>query len=157
MAMKFKSRRTIRCKRHSKKRKLTINCPRRSSSRKRRCRKKENRLIKKLICIHKCVPIKQACDNSTTQTYFCVSSNSFIKSPSGTITILNTSKSCTMQIMIQRSSKSSNDHDVADVGPNSSFTTIVSNAKSVKILCKGQSNHECTGSLELDIHYIALF
>lgn len=112
--------------------------------------------IKKLIFIHRCVPINQKCDDTTTQTYFCVSSDSNIKKPSGTISIINTSKSCTMQVTI---SKSSCDHEVIDIAPNSSFTAIVTNLKFIKILCKSQSNNDlyCTGSMELDIHYILMF
>jgi hypothetical protein len=146
MTMNCKRNRTRKCICicHSKKRQRTRKCPLHS--------RKRNRVIKKLICIRRCVPIKQKCDDITTQTYFCVSSNSTIKTPSGIITIINTSKSCTMQIKI----KSSNDYDVADVGPNSSFTEIVSNLKSVKILCKGQSDIDCTGSMELDLHYILM-
>src|SRR5438094_782703 len=64
------------------------------------CHSKE----KKLICIYRCVPINQKCDDTTTQTYFYVSSDSNIKNPSGTITIINTSKSCTMQVAITKSS-----------------------------------------------------
>ncbi|SNT42306.1 hypothetical protein SAMN05444672_12232 [Bacillus sp. OK838] len=123
----------------SKKKKRSRKCPR-----------------KKLICIHRCVPINQKCDDGTTHTYFCVSSDSNIKNPSGTITIINTSNSCTMQVTI---TKLSNDHEDIDVAPNSSFTAIVANLKSVKILCKGQSNNDiyCTGSMELDIHYTLKF
>ncbi|WP_407938592.1 S-Ena type endospore appendage [Niallia nealsonii] len=108
------------------------------------------------MCIHRCVPINQKCNDATTQTYFCVSVDSNIKNPSGTITIINTSKSCTMQVTI---TKSSIDHEDIDVAPNSSFTAIVANLKSVKILCKSQSNTDiyCTGSMELNIHYTLMF
>jgi hypothetical protein len=147
MEKKCKLKQTIECNCicHFKKRKPSRKCHRHSRKR---------RLIKQLICIHRCVPINQKCDDATTQTYFCVSLDSNIKNPSGTITIINTSKSCTMQITI---TNSSNEYDVVDVGPNSSFTTLVSNLKSVKILCKGLSNIDSTGSMELDLHYILMF
>ncbi|WP_367869686.1 S-Ena type endospore appendage [Paenibacillus larvae] len=133
---------------HFKKRKQIKKCPRHSRTRK--------TLIKKLICIHRCVPINQKCDDTTTQTYFYVASNSNIKNPSGTITIINNSKSCTMHITV---SNSVNGHEEIDVAPNSSFTAIVANIESVKILCKGQSNNDlyCTGSMQLDIHYTLMF
>jgi hypothetical protein len=127
---------------HFKKRQRTKKCPLHS--------RKRSRVIKKLICIRRCVPIKQKCDDITTQTYFCVSLDSITQVPSGIITIINTSKSCTMQIKII----SSNDNEVVEVGPNSSFTAMVANLRSVKILCKGQADIECTGSMELDLHYI---
>ncbi|MBB3072814.1 hypothetical protein FHS14_005850 [Paenibacillus baekrokdamisoli] len=150
MKKKCKRKKNIECNRicHSKKRKRIKKCPRDSRTRK--------TLIKKLICIHRCVPINQKCDAATTQTYFYVASDSSEKNPSGTVTIINTSKSCTMQITI---TKSSSDHESVDVGPNSSFTAIVANLQSVKILCKGQSNNDfdCTGSMELDLHYILMF
>ena len=59
-----------------------------------------------------------------------------------------------MQVTI---TKSSIDH--VDVAPNSSFTAIVANLKSVKILCKSESNNDiyCTGTMELDIHYTLMF
>ncbi|WP_446728154.1 S-Ena type endospore appendage [Peribacillus sp. TH14] len=136
---KRKKNKDCECICHSKKKKRSRKCPR-----------------KKLICIHRCVPINQKCDDVTTQTYFCASSDSNIKNPSGTITIINTSNSCAMQVTI---TKLSNDHEDIDVAPNSSFTAIVANLKSVKILCKSQSNNDiyCTGSMELDIHYTLMF
>ncbi|WP_442604299.1 S-Ena type endospore appendage [Paenibacillus sp. KN14-4R] len=115
------------------------------------CRKRIRKCSQKLICIHRCVPINQKCDDLTNQTYFYVSINSNIKNPSGTITIINNSKSCTMQITV---TNSINNHEVIEVAPSSSITAIVANIESVKILCKGPSNDlYCTGSLELDIHY----
>ncbi|MBP1967762.1 S-Ena type endospore appendage [Paenibacillus aceris] len=143
MEKKCKRKRTIECNRQSKTRKRVKKCDRHSRTRK--------RLLKKLIFIHRCVPINQKCD-SAIQTYFCVSSDSCVKNPTGTITIINTSKSCTMQITI---TKSSSDHEEVEVGPNSSFTAIFNDLKSVKILCKGQSNKDidCTGTMELDLHY----
>jgi hypothetical protein len=140
MKKKCKSRRVI-CTMHVKRK-----SPQHSRMRK--------RSIKKLIYIRRCVPIKQTSDNRSAQTYFYVSTNSVIKLPTGTITIINTSRSCKMEITIL---KSSNDHDAFEVGPNSSITAIVSNVKSVNILCKGESDNDCTGSIELDMHYILRF
>ncbi|WP_428993706.1 S-Ena type endospore appendage [Brevibacillus choshinensis] len=116
--------------------------------------KKNGRFTQKVVCIRRCVPIKQPCDNTTHRAYFIFLEGPNIFPPSGTITIINNSKNCTMQINLITSDQVPED---VDVGPNSSFTAIVSNLISINVLCKGQSAAEGTGLLELDLHYILMF
>ncbi|WP_308639830.1 S-Ena type endospore appendage [Paenibacillus silvisoli] len=116
-------------------------------------KKKKPNPLTKLVTLSRCVPIKQACDNKTPHPYFRFFPGPHISAPSGTITIVNSSKSCTMDISIV----ASNDrHVTIDVAPGSSYTAMISNLISIQIVCSGQGQSEtsCTGSLALDLQYV---
>lgn len=121
-------------------------------------KKRKGKIRKRLIEIHRCVPIQLKCDGTSPSSFkpvfISATSSSIIKHPSGTITITNTSDTCTMEVSINRIN---GDHGTVQVGPSSSFTSTVSNLKSVEIRCKGSSDSKCTGTLDLDLFFIVEF
>ncbi len=114
--------------------------------------KKRHRTLKRLVCIHRCAPIKQPCDNMTEQTYFRLVPGSTIKPPSGAVTIINSSKKGTLQVTLVTARQKEN--SVFDVGPNSSLTAVVANLVAIRALGKGESGIDCSGTLELDLQYL---
>ena len=120
-----------------------------------KCHHKRRKLIRKrLIKIHRCVPIQFKCDHHCVVPIFVAdTSYSFIKHPSGTFTITNDSDSCTMKIIIKRMLH----HKLSiKVDPKSSFTTAVSNLKSIEVVCKSHLPHAvCIGTFEIDLLFIA--
>jgi hypothetical protein len=133
---------------------VKVKCPSCKKERKTCPVRKKRKVRKRLIQIHRCVPIQQKCDAIQRPVFVSATSQSIIKFPSGTITILNTSDACTMKIKINRKT---GDHGSVSVGPNSSFTATVANLKSVEILCTGNSKEECTGTINLDLFFIVEF
>lgn len=120
-----------------------------------RCHHKRRKIIRKrLIEVHRCVPIQIKCDHHCIVPIFVAdTSYSFIQHPSGTFTIRNDSDSCTMKVIIKRVSH--HKHCI-NVDPKSSFTTAVSNLKSIEIECKSHLPHAvCIGTFELDLLFIA--
>ncbi|WP_127580981.1 S-Ena type endospore appendage [Paenibacillus koleovorans] len=123
-----------------------------------KCPPKKKRGSRKLICLSRCMPIKQPCD-TTARSYFSYLSDS-IHFPSGAVTIRNTSKACTMLMTLTNAGCK---HKTIEVGPQSSFTAIVGNLISIKIGCTGETGtgtgtgSDCTGSLELDLHYVVVY
>lgn len=111
-------------------------------------KKKKCKVIKRLICISNCLSIKQPCD-SKPQSYFrfLASSCNF---PSGTITLKNSCRSCSMLMILMFAD---NSQKTINVGPNSSSTVVVSDLISIEIGCTGQTETDCTGTLELELYY----
>lgn len=121
-------------------------------------REPKEKIRKRFIEIHRCVPIQLTCDETSPPSYIPVfvsaTSGSIIKHPSGTITIANTGGEGTMEVAINRIT---GDHGTVEVGPSSSFTATVSDLKSVEILCMDPSKKSCTGTLELDLFFVVDF
>lgn len=120
---------------------------------KKECKEEDQRdkKRKQLIEIKRCLPVQQRCDDIPRTIFKSATSHSFVKSPSGTISIKNTCTDCMMTIKIKRDEK---EHFSVVVGPNSSFTTIVSNLEKIDISCSGNSNSECFGLLEMNLFFV---
>ncbi|MCR8660121.1 S-Ena type endospore appendage [Paenibacillus endoradicis] len=121
----------------------------------RKCNCKKRPLIRKrLIKIHRCVPIQSQCDHHCVVPIFAANtSQSFISHPSGTFTITNNSDSCTIKIIIKQ--KSHHKHFI-NVEPKSSFTGVFSNLKRIDVVCSSHLPHAvCVGTFELDLLFIA--
>lgn len=121
----------------------------------RKCHHKKIRVTKKkIIKIHRCVPIQSKCDNHCVVPIFvAATSRSFINHPSGTFTITNNSDSCTIKTIIKQRS---NHQEVIKIDPKSSFTGVFSNLKRIEIVCSSPlSDTVCVGTFEIDLLFIA--
>ncbi|MDP5273274.1 hypothetical protein Q5Y73_04100 [Chengkuizengella sp. 2205SS18-9] len=72
-----------------------------------------------------------------------------ISLPSGAITVVNTSETCTMQVAIEV--LSSMTPLITEIEPRSSFTTTLADIIRIDILCAGPMTDTCTGTVQLDL------
>ncbi|MFS1513370.1 S-Ena type endospore appendage [Chengkuizengella sp. SCS-71B] len=131
---------------------VNVHCTTKSTRKKRKsnkkCKKKSN---KKTLQISRCIPINKACDDIMPTPIFVGDKTSGISLPSGAITIVNTSETCTMQVAIEI--LYSMTPLVTEIEPRSSFTTTLADIIRVDIVCMGPEKDNCTGTVQLDFAF----
>ncbi|NBI29018.1 S-Ena type endospore appendage [Chengkuizengella marina] len=128
---------------------VNVHCSTKSTRKKRKCRKKcKKKPSKRTLQISRCIPINKACDDIMPTPIFVGEKTSGISLPSGAITIVNTSDTCTMQVAIEI--LYSMTPLITEIEPRSSFTTTLADIIRVDIVCMGSNTDNCTGTVQLD-------
>ncbi|NDI33570.1 S-Ena type endospore appendage [Chengkuizengella sediminis] len=129
---------------------VNVHCSTKSTRKKRKSKKKcKKKSSKRTLQISRCIPINKACDDTMPTPIFVGEKTSGISLPSGAITIVNTSETCTIQVAIEI--LSSMTPLITEIDPRSSFTTTLADIIRVDILCIGPMTENCTGTVQLDL------